>query len=63
MANCSFCGTDIEKGTGTMYVKKDSRIFWFCSTKCEKNMFKLNRLPRKIKWTQESIDLKKKVKK
>ena len=63
MASCSFCGKNIEKGTGTMYVKKDGRIFWFCATKCEKNMFKLNRLPREIKWTKESSDAKKRGKK
>ncbi|MEM5782605.1 MAG: 50S ribosomal protein L24e, partial [Candidatus Aenigmatarchaeota archaeon] len=35
---CSFCGNEIEKGTGTMFVKNDGKIFFFCSSKCEKNM-------------------------
>ena len=35
-----------------MYVKKDAKIFYFCSSKCEKNMLKLKRKPHKIKWTK-----------
>ncbi len=52
MVNCSFCGKPIEKGTGKIYVKNDGRIFYFDNNKCEKNMFKLERLPRKHKWTK-----------
>ena len=51
MAHCNFCDKEIEKGTGKMYVKKDGKILWFCSNKCEKNMIKLGRIPRRIKWT------------
>jgi large subunit ribosomal protein L24e len=54
MPNCSFCGTLIEKGTGKMLVKKDGKIFYFCSTKCEKNLTKLKRKPREHQWTAES---------
>jgi large subunit ribosomal protein L24e len=54
MVKCNFCGKDIEKGTGTMLVKTDGRIHYFCSTKCEKNLLKLKRKPREYKWTQES---------
>ncbi len=50
MANCSFCEQDIEKGTGKIFVKKDGKILYFCSTKCEKNLLKLKRKPLKIKW-------------
>ncbi|PIN70571.1 50S ribosomal protein L24e [Candidatus Woesearchaeota archaeon CG11_big_fil_rev_8_21_14_0_20_43_8] len=53
MANCTFCGTDIRRGTGLMYVKKDGKIFNFCTRKCEKNMFKLGRKPRVTRWTKE----------
>ncbi|MBN2368285.1 50S ribosomal protein L24e [Candidatus Woesearchaeota archaeon] len=52
MAKCSFCGENIEKGTGKIYVKKDSKIFYFCSGKCEKNMFKLKRKPRTTRWSK-----------
>ncbi|MCK4310479.1 MAG: 50S ribosomal protein L24e [Methanomicrobia archaeon] len=49
---CSFCGKEIEPGTGMMYVRKDGTVFTFCSSKCERNMIKLKRKPRKVKWTQ-----------
>jgi len=49
---CSFCGEEIEIGTGKMYVRRDGRVLYFCSGKCEKNMLKLGRNPRKLKWTK-----------
>jgi len=52
MAKCSFCKSVIEQGTGTMYVKKDGTILNFCTMKCEKNLLKLGRVPRFIKWTK-----------
>uniref|UniRef100_A0A7C3RG71 Large ribosomal subunit protein eL24 n=1 Tax=Archaeoglobus fulgidus TaxID=2234 RepID=A0A7C3RG71_ARCFL len=51
---CSFCGYEIEPGTGKMYVRRDGRVLYFCSGKCEKNMLKLKRKPRKLKWTKYS---------
>jgi large subunit ribosomal protein L24e len=48
---CSFCGNEIEPGTGKMYIKKDATIFFFCSNKCQKNMVKLKRVPRRVRWT------------
>lgn len=53
MENCSFCGTKITPGTGKMYVKKDARILWFCSRRCEKNLLKLGRTPREVRFTVE----------
>ncbi|MDI9646441.1 MAG: 50S ribosomal protein L24e [Archaeoglobales archaeon] len=50
--NCSFCGHEIEPGTGKMLVRRDGRILYFCSRKCEKNMLELKRNPRKLKWTK-----------
>lgn len=55
MPNCSFCGTDIEKGTGKMFVFKSGKLAHFCSNKCEKNMLKLKRKPRDFKWTKSHI--------
>jgi len=49
---CTFCGHEIEPGTGKIVVKKDGKILYFCSGKCEKNMLKLKRNPRKLKWTK-----------
>ena len=56
---CSFCGSEIEKGTGKMFVKNDGKIFYFCSNKCEKNIFKLNRTARTTRWTEEAAKIKK----
>jgi len=47
---CSFCGLQLEPGTGKMFIKKDGSIFYFCSTKCENNQ-KLGRVPRRVEWT------------
>ena len=59
MATCSFCGCTLSKGSGTMYVKKDGRILYFCSLKCEKNMIQLNRKPRQTAWTFTAHQVKK----
>ena len=52
MTNCSFCGREVVKGTGKMFVYNTGKILWFCSSKCEKNMLKLKRTPLNIKWTK-----------
>ncbi|HEC81382.1 MAG TPA: 50S ribosomal protein L24e [Thermoplasmatales archaeon] len=49
---CSFCGNEIEPGTGKLYIRKDGTIYHFCSSKCQKNMLKLKRVPRKIRWSR-----------
>ncbi|PKP54336.1 MAG: 50S ribosomal protein L24e [Candidatus Altiarchaeales archaeon HGW-Altiarchaeales-3] len=49
---CSFCSHEIAPGTGKTYVTKQGKIFHFCSSKCEKNMFKLKRKPRRVQWTE-----------
>ena len=51
MAKCSYCGKQIEKGTGKIFVKKDGKILNFHNSKCEKNMLKLKRKARNFKWT------------
>ncbi len=50
MARCSYCRTEISKGTGMLFVKKDGKTLWFCNKKCEKNSLKLKRKPQKQKW-------------
>jgi large subunit ribosomal protein L24e len=35
-----------------MYVKVSGQIFYFCSSKCEKNLLKLERIPREHKWVE-----------
>ncbi|MFH1424201.1 MAG: 50S ribosomal protein L24e [archaeon] len=62
MARCSFCGDDVELGTGKMFVKKDGAVLHFCSMKCEKNMLKLKRNPIKTPWTYAYKKFKGKLK-
>lgn len=49
---CTFCGDEIEPGTGRMYIKKDGVVFHFCSSKCFKNLVILGRIPRRTTWTR-----------
>ena len=39
-------------GEGVTLIKNDGRILRFDKSKCEKNMLKLGRKARKIKWTK-----------
>ena len=55
---CTFCGKEIKKGTGKIYVKRDAKVLYFCSSKCEKNMINLKRKPRRVRWTKEHIGSK-----
>ena len=50
MAKCSYCSTEIPPSTGCLYVRKDGKTFWYCSTKCERNNIKLKRKPQNLKW-------------
>jgi large subunit ribosomal protein L24e len=51
--NCTFCGKNIPRGTGLLFVKKTGQTFNFCGTKCERNMLKLKRQSRKTLWTKD----------
>ena len=62
MARCDFCGAKIEIGTGKKFVRKDSKVFDFCSLKCEKNTLKLKRKPHTTPWTLSSARDKRAVK-
>ena len=48
---CTFCGKEVEPGTGRMFVKKDGVTYQFCTSKCFKNMIELRRVPRRTTWT------------
>ncbi|HLC58379.1 MAG TPA: 50S ribosomal protein L24e [Candidatus Nanoarchaeia archaeon] len=62
MVKCSFCGKNIEQGTGKMLIKNIGTVSYYCSNKCEKNNRKLNRDPRKLGWTEAYRILKSGVK-
>jgi large subunit ribosomal protein L24e len=55
MASCNFCGKEIKKGTGKIYVKDNGQVLNFCSKKCEKNLLVLKRDSRKFKWTKTYV--------
>src|SRR3970040_1266089 len=59
---CSFCGNEIEPGTGKMFVRRDGTVFFFGSSKCEKNLLKLARVPRTVRWTRAAIQAKARAK-
>lgn len=50
---CSFCNKTIESGSGKIYAKKDGTVYYFCTSKCEKNMIKLGRVPRRVEWARK----------
>ncbi len=50
---CTFCGIDTPPGKGKTFVRTTGKVLYFCSNKCEKNMLKLQRIPRKVRWTEE----------
>ncbi len=57
--NCSFCGSIIEPGAGTVYIKKDGAFYNFCSRKCRINMLSMHRVPRRVRWTSEFQNIRK----
>lgn len=48
---CSFCSSEITRGTGKMYVELNGRLHYWCSSKCEKN-FSMGRGKKKLKWAR-----------
>ena len=49
---CSFCAGEVEPGTGTMFVKRDGTVFFFCSSSCRKQQLHLGRVGHRLKWTR-----------
>lgn len=52
MPKCTFCGVQIQKGTGKIFVYTSGKQANFCSNKCEKNLLKLKRKPLNVRWTE-----------
>jgi ribosomal protein L24E len=40
---CTYCQTEIKKGTGTMYVHKIGTLNYFCSNRCYRSSIILKR--------------------
>jgi len=51
--DCNFCGIRIPKGTEFIHVTSKGKALYFCTGKCHKNLIKLGRKPRHVKWTNE----------
>lgn len=49
---CSFCAGEVEPGTGTMFVKRDGTVFYFCTSSCRKQQLHLGRVGHRLKWTR-----------
>lgn len=60
MVKCIFCGDVLKRGTGKMYVQADSKVLYFCSSKCQKNMLKLKRKPITTRWSKRFVKAGKK---
>jgi len=50
---CSFCGTEIQRGTGKMFIENNGTIYYWCSKKCEKNQT-MGRSKTKLKWARSA---------
>ena len=54
MVNCLFCDKSISTGRGILVAQPNGKTFNFCSHKCEVNMLKLKRDPRKVDWVRKA---------
>jgi large subunit ribosomal protein L24e len=52
---CSFCGKEIKRGHGILYVKKDGSLIYFDDGKCQINMLELGRKAAKLKWARAGV--------
>lgn len=52
MVKCSFCGKDESPNRGVHLMKNTGVVLYFCSSKCRKNLLKLGRDRRNVKWTE-----------
>ena len=52
MPRCTFCGIQIPKSTGKLFVYSSGKTASFCKSKCEKNFMALKRKPLNVRWTE-----------
>jgi len=53
MAQCSFCGKQLQPGSGFTVFKKDGTAQRFCSRKCQRYT-KMGRKAQKYKWAKKA---------
>jgi len=56
--DCNFCSIRIPRGTEYIFVTSKGKALYFCSSKCYKNLVKLNRKPRETRWTKTYVEEK-----
>ncbi|MDE1822755.1 MAG: 50S ribosomal protein L24e [Candidatus Micrarchaeota archaeon] len=44
---CSYCNSEIEKGTGMMFVRKNGAVRYYCSQRCYKFNIVMDRKPNR----------------
>ena len=53
MVKCTYCSTELKKGTGMMYVHRTGDIAYYCSNSCYKNHVVMRRKISKKLVTKE----------
>ncbi len=51
---CSYCTTEIEKGTGMIYVRKNGAIRYYCTKRCFRLNIVHDRRPNKKEIAQKA---------
>ncbi|MCL4406740.1 MAG: 50S ribosomal protein L24e [Candidatus Parvarchaeota archaeon] len=49
---CSFCNSEIKRGTGIMYAKNDGTVYNLCSRRCMTYII-MKKDQRKFKWARD----------
>jgi large subunit ribosomal protein L24e len=62
MVQCIFCGHEEHAFKGVHLIRNDGSIAYFCSSTCRKNMLKLGRDKRTLKWTVAYVESRDKAK-
>ena len=52
MVKCTYCGHEEVPIRGVHLITNEGVVQFLCSSKCRKNMLKLKRDRRKLKWTE-----------
>jgi len=52
MTKCVFCGKEQSSHKGLHLIRNNGVVDYFCSSKCRKNMLKLKRDKRKVRWAE-----------
>jgi large subunit ribosomal protein L24e len=51
---CSYCLSEVKKGTGIMFVSRIGNVSYFCSSRCYKNGAVMHRKERRMHALQDA---------